>query len=61
MTDRRPCDVCPSIPCATGGKCHGVTYWTGKPAQAKELAQVSECKHTDRCRRWYREMMRNGG
>jgi hypothetical protein len=54
MTDRRPCDVCPSIPCATGGLCHGSVYWLGRAEKAKPLAEVKDCKHVARCREWYR-------
>lgn len=60
MTAPRPCDVCPDIPCATGEKCHGVAYWTGKPGTAKGLGKVEDCKWRKECRNWYLKRGKNG-
>lgn len=54
----KPCDHCPEIPCAHAGMCWGKIYWEGKPLKQgdrKTVAEVEECGHVERCRRWYKQ------
>lgn len=57
----RPCDRHPTIPCATGGRCFGVTYWSGKPARAKPLSQTAGCLWEAQCAEWLKRQQKEGG
>lgn len=53
----KPCESCPTILCAQAGICWGDLYWLGKPMakkDQKQIGNVKECKHIERCRKWYR-------